>query len=209
MENLRFGHKIMKRVKDMGMYDELLITRTYLKDLLTKEQEKVLKSHDNVYQTKSLENGLYKYRVHRRKLWKDDSSFNISEKKQEEVKKPNWVEVKKSVAVEFYTEVIVDGNSHWYEFFFTFVNGKIDTKELTDYSTRSKAELDKEEEQWQIIKSYYDSYRAKFFVRVCEFISRKLMSISDVFSKKTVVPESIKQRAFKAAGKEYKGPFGF
>ena len=58
MENLRFGHKIMKRVKDMGMYDELLITRTYLKDLLTKEQEKVLKSHDNVYQTKSLENGL-------------------------------------------------------------------------------------------------------------------------------------------------------
>ena len=172
MENSRFGHKIMKRVIEMGMFDELLISRTYLKDLLTKEQETVLKSHNNVYQTKSLENALYKYRVHRRKLWKDDSSFTISEKTQEEVRKPNWVEVKKTVPIEFYTEVIVDGNSYWFEFFFTFVNGKIDTKELTDYSTRSKAEIDKEEEQWQIIKTYYDAYKGKFFVRICEFISR-------------------------------------
>ena len=209
MENSRFGHKIMKRVIEMGMFDELLISRTYLKDLLTKEQETVLKSHNNVYQTKSLENALYKYRVHRRKLWKDDSSFTISEKTQEEVRKPNWVEVKKTLPIEFYTEVIVDGNSYWFEFFFTFVNGKIDTKELTDYSTRSKAEIDKEEEQWQIIKTYYDAYKGKFFVRICEFISRKLMSVADVFSKKTVVPESIKERAYKAAGKEYKGPFWF
>ena len=42
----------------MSMFDEIEISRTYLKDLLTKEQEKILKEHDNIYQTKDLDFGL-------------------------------------------------------------------------------------------------------------------------------------------------------
>ena len=98
----------------MGMFDEINVGRTYLKDLLTKEQEKVLKALNNMYQTKSLDNALYNYRVYRRKLWQDDSSFSLSEKKDDKVKKPNWVWVKKNLQIEFYTEVIENGNSHWF-----------------------------------------------------------------------------------------------
>ena len=40
----------------MGMFDDIIVPKSYLKDLLTKEQEKLIK--DNNYQTKSLENFL-------------------------------------------------------------------------------------------------------------------------------------------------------
>jgi hypothetical protein len=188
----------------MGMFDEINVGRTYLKDLLTKEQEKVLKVGDDMYQTKSLENALYNYRVYRRKLWQDDSSFSLSEKKDDKVKKPNWVWVKKNLQIEFYTEVIENGNSHWFEFAFTFVDGKIDTKELTDYSTRSKAELDKEEEEWAIIKTYYDAYKKKTSVRLFDFLGNMFMRLSTRFNRRCTVPEEIKKEAYKAAGKEYK-----
>ena len=40
----------------MGMFDEITVGRTYLKDLLTKEQEAIIKQGDDVYQTKDLKN---------------------------------------------------------------------------------------------------------------------------------------------------------
>ena len=51
----------------MGMFDDIIVPKSYLKSLLTKDQEKLVK--DNNYQTKSLENFLAEYKVHRQKLY--------------------------------------------------------------------------------------------------------------------------------------------
>ena len=49
------------------MFDDIIVPKSYLKGLLTKEQEKLIK--DNNYQTKSLENFLGQYKVYRQKLF--------------------------------------------------------------------------------------------------------------------------------------------
>ncbi len=193
----------------MGMFDEIEVSRTYLKDLLTKEQEEILKSHDDMYQTKDLDNAMYRYRIHRRKLWKDDSSFSIYNNGQEEKKKPNWVEQKIDRFVTFYSNFTYKENDYWYEFQISFVDGKIDTKQLVDYSVKSKAEIDKEEKEWSIISTYYDAHKKKLFVRLFDFLGNSFMNLSTFCNRRCKIPEEVKKAAYKAAGKEYKGPFGF
>ena len=51
----------------MGMFDDIIVPKSYIKGLLTKEQEKLIK--DNNYQTKCLENALFQYKLHSRKLY--------------------------------------------------------------------------------------------------------------------------------------------
>ena len=51
----------------MGMFDEITVGRTYLKDLLTKEQEAIIKQGDDIYQTKDLKNLLGSYKIYKRK----------------------------------------------------------------------------------------------------------------------------------------------
>ena len=46
------------------MFDDITVPKSYLKGLLTKEQEKLIK--DNNYQTKSLENFLGQYKREKR-----------------------------------------------------------------------------------------------------------------------------------------------
>ena len=43
----------------MGMFDDIIVPKSYLKGLLTKDQEKLIKNND--YQTNSLENFLSLY----------------------------------------------------------------------------------------------------------------------------------------------------
>jgi len=52
----------------MGMFDDITVPKSYLRGVLTKDQEKLIV--DNDYQTKSLENFLAQYKVHRQKLYR-------------------------------------------------------------------------------------------------------------------------------------------
>ena len=188
----------------MGMFDEIEVGRTYLKDLLTKEQEKVLKSHDNMYQTKDLENCMFRYKISRRKLWKDKGPFSLFSNGQKEKKKSNWVEEKISRDISFYTNFTYKENDYWYEFQISFVDGKIDTKQLIDYSVRSKAEIEKQEKEWSIIQTYYDAHKNKPLVRLFSFLGSSFTKLSTFCYKRCRIPEEVKQSAYKAAGKEYK-----
>ena len=49
------------------MFDDIIVPKSYLKSLLTKDQERLVV--DNDYQTKSFENFLAQYKVHRQKLY--------------------------------------------------------------------------------------------------------------------------------------------
>ena len=64
----------------MGMFDDIMVPKSYLKDLLTKEQEKLI--HGNhYYQTKSLDNALRRYKVYKQKLFLNDTDVVLQESK--------------------------------------------------------------------------------------------------------------------------------
>ena len=99
--------------------------------------------------------------------------------------------------------ILVDGDEHWFEFRFLFKDGKIDRKHLDDYTTRTEEELEKEEEEWAIIRSYYDAHKSRLSIKIYEWIGKKFLAVSTYFSRKSSIPEEIRKTAYKAAGKEY------
>ena len=94
----------------MGMFDEIKVPKSYLKGLLTKDQEKLLSG--NNYQTKSFENFLAQYKIYRQKLYLKDAECSKEEK---------WVRASYSGKVNFYDSMAdQDGNEWWAEFDFLF-----------------------------------------------------------------------------------------
>ena len=153
----------------MGMFDEIIVPKSYLKSLLTKDQEKLVK--DNNYQTKSLENFLAEYKVHRQKLYIKEG-FKKGGK---------WVILKNYTGeVNFYTSFLdKDENTWWTEFNFSFVDGVLDKKELIKFELQETAEEAKEREKiWKKrhaeIDAFQKTFKYKFFDKIRIFLSQVL-----------------------------------
>ena len=152
----------------MGMFDDIIVPKSYLKGLLTKEQEKLVKS--NNYQTKSLENFLGQYKIYRQKLF-------VKENKE-------WIKDTRSGKINFYTSFYdKDKNTWWREFEFTFVKGVVDKKELIKFEMEETAEEAKEREKnWEAAnakrKVFQRTFRYRFF-SVLSKLLRKLLSWSE------------------------------
>ena len=152
----------------MGMFDDIIVPKSYLRDLLTKEQEKLIK--DNNYQTKSLENFLGQYKVYRQKLF-------VKEGKE-------WIKDTRSGKINFYTSFRdKDKNTWWREFEFTFVNGVVDKKELIKFEMEETAEeAEEREKDWEASnakrKVFQRTFRYRFFSKLTRFL-RKLLSWSE------------------------------
>ena len=152
----------------MGMFDDIIVPKSYLKGLLTKEQEKLVK--DNNYQTKSLENFLGHYKIYRQKLF-------VKENKE-------WIRDTRSGKINFYTSFRdKDENTWWREFEFTFVNGVVDKKELIKFEIEETAEQAEEREKdWEAAnakrKLFQKTFKYKFFSKLTRLL-RKLLNWSE------------------------------
>ena len=163
----------------MGMFDDITVPKSYLRGLLTKDQEKLIV--DNDYQTKSLENFLAQYKVHRQKLYI-----------REGLKKGGkWVILKNYTGeVNFYTSFQdKDENAWWAEFNFSFVNGVLDKKELVKFEMQETAEEAKERvKAWTKrhaeIDAFQRTFKYKFFDKIRAFLSR----ILEWVQKQTIMP---------------------
>lgn len=203
------------------MFDDITVPKSYLRGLLTKEQEKLVK--DNNYQTKSLENALAQYKVYKQKLFiKDGSSWGsepldqyvFTTKKQEAKSTPKaqsqqkvcWKKASYNGSVNFYTSFYdKDNNIWWTEFNFFFVDGVLDKKELVKFEIEETAEeAKKREEAWKErgaeIDAFQRTFRYRFFAKIRTVLSRVL----DWVQKQTVTPSpnSIKVDRQRAANKK-------
>ena len=154
----------------MGMFDDITVPKSYLKSLLTKDQERLVV--DNDYQTKSLENFLAQYKVHRQKLYIKKDGLKKGGK---------WVILKNYTGkVNFYTSFQdKDENACWSEFNFSFVNGVLDKKELVKFEMQETAEEAKERAKaWTKrhaeIDAFQKTFKYKFFNKIRIFLSRIL-----------------------------------
>ena len=187
------------------MFDEIIVPKSYLKGLLTKEQEKLIK--DNNYQTKCLENSLAQYKVYKQKLFIKDGSpwgsepldqYVFTTKKQETKNTPKaqnqqkarWEKVSYNDTVNFYTSFLdKDKNMWWVEFNFSFVDGVLDRKELVKFEIQETAEEAKEREKAREkrdaeIDAFQKTFRYKFFEKLRVALSRILGWVQ----KKTMLP---------------------
>ena len=157
-----------KKDKKMGMFDDIIVPKSYLKGLLTKEQEKLVKSSD--YQTKSLENFLGQYKVYRQKLF-------VKENKE-------WVKDTRTAKINFYMSFYdKDENMWWSEYEFTFNSGVLDTKKLIKFEIEETAEeaeaRDKEwEKKAEERKLFEKTFKYRFFSKLTSLL-RKLLSWSE------------------------------
>jgi len=159
----------------MGMFDDITVPKSYLKGLLTREQEKLIK--DNNYQTKCLENFLGQYKVYRQKLF-------IRKNKE-------WVKDTYNGKINFYTSFYdKDNNTWWSEFEFIFKCGVLDKKKLIKFGMEETAEeAEEREKEWEVKavkrKAFERTFRHRFFVRLTRVL-RKLLSWSE---QKTKMPK--------------------
>ena len=164
----------------MGMFDDITVPKSYLKSLLTKDQEKLVV--DNDYQTKSLENFLAQYKVHRQKLYIKKDGFKKGGK---------WVILKNYTGkVNFYTSFQDKyENAWWSEFNFSFVNGVLDKKELVKFEMQETAEEAKERAKaWEKRHAEMDAFQKTLKYKFFEKLRAVLSRILEWVQKKTILP---------------------
>jgi len=173
----------------MGMFDDIIVPKSYLRGLLTKKQEKLIK--DNNYQTKSLENALGQYKIYKQKLLLNDKSLWNCEPPDTEQRskttsqkypyeKGRWSKVPHNGTVNFYSSFYdKDKNAWWVEFNFSFVDGVLDKKELIKFEIQETAEEAEEREKaWKKrhaeMDAFQRTFKYKFFDKIRVFLSRVL-----------------------------------
>lgn len=155
----------------MGMFDDIIVPKSYLRGLLTKEQEKIIRG--NNYQTKSLENCLRQYKVYRQKLFMNDVDFLTKKEKDK------WVPVEYTGEVLFYDNIKdKNGDQHWAEFRFVFLEGKLDAKYLEEfYILKTSKEQEEENRKWKEARKKQDKYEATLKYKFYFFIFKILCKL--------------------------------
>ena len=134
------------------MFDDIIVPKSYLKGLLTKDQEKIIKG--NLYQTKCLDRTLRMYKVYKQKLYAQDPPPIKTEKRK-------WKAVDYTGEVYFYDNIKDEkGNIHWVEFRFVFLKGKVDAKYVEEFRLQQTSEeILKQNEEWESSKEKQDKYK--------------------------------------------------
>ena len=135
----------------MGMFDDIIVPKSYLKGLLTKDQEKIIRG--NLYQTKCLDRTLRMYKVYKQKLYAQEPPPTKTEKRK-------WKAVDHTGEVYFYDSIKdKKGNAHWVEFRFVFLKGKLDAKYVEQFRLQQTSEeIVKQNEEWENSKEKQDKY---------------------------------------------------
>jgi hypothetical protein len=215
----------------MGMFDDIIVPKSYLRGLLSKKEEKILKASKRYggsvtgceFQTKDLDNALSVYKVYKQKLYMNDKTLwnceppdteqkSESTSKKYPYEKGRWQEVPHTGAVVFYNGFKDEKqNEWWFEFGFTFNKGKLDKKKLikaevceTKEQKDSRDEIDAmwDKEQEELNKYRNHSTKYKFFT----LLEKYLQKATNWARKKHSIPLSIRKEAYKESGRLERDP---
>ena len=204
----------------MGMFDDIIVPKSYLRGLLDKKQEKLLKGY-HVFQTKSLENTLSVYKVYAQYLYRVDvphgkgmkglsvgpqfrpnSSFASSKKTPRE-----WglscSRVNESQKIVFY-DTVKDKkeNEWWLEFEFTFDKGKLDKKELISCKLETtKEKRDSIDKMWDTEQEIFNEYRKCFRYRFFAKFESIFLKLTNWARKKHQIPLELRKKAYEKSGR--------
>jgi hypothetical protein len=193
----------------MGMFDEIIVPKAYLKNLLHKGEERLLKTK-HLFQTKDLDNVMDVYKIHRQQLYRlDRSEFLLEEGIQHTKLTDKWNKVNNESEINFYSNVLDrKDNEYWFEFKFAFKNGKIDKKELVTCELQtSKEERDSLNAMWDKEQEIFDKYRnSNLPYKLFRCLEGRLQKMTNWARKKHALPLEIRKKAYKESGRLKKDP---
>lgn len=179
----------------MGMFDDIVVPKSYLKGLLDKEYEKYVETNHS-FQTKSFHSLMDIYKVYRQHLYIKEYSENNQKQK--------WRKLPLTTTVNFYDNIqSKEGDSVWVEFDFSFVDGKLDKKELVKAEvSETKEEGEATERMWEIENKIFDKHRAKLKVKFFEWLSKILRALQGWTCAQSAIPRRVRDRAYEASGRK-------
>jgi len=186
----------------VGLYDEITVPKSYLRNLISKEKEKLFRK-EHVFQTKDFDNAMDLYKVFGQQLYKlDQSVFLLGDKNEK------WNKVNDNVNINFYDNVKdKEGNSYWAEFGFSFKKGKVDKKELISCELQAtREEIKAEKDMWDIEQEILDKYRHSFSYRFFSWLEARLNKATNWARKKHRIPLKIRREAYEKSGRLKKDP---
>ncbi len=190
----------------MGMFDDITVPKSYLRNLLSKKEEKLLASSHS-FQTKSLDNLMDEYKIYRKYLHKlDRSGAHLLDPPS---KSEKWVKINKDVVINFYDTVKDgDGNEYLFEFDFTFTKGWLDRKKLITCELHTTAErrmaIDK---MWDTEQQILDEYRdSSISYRFFRWIEGRLQRMTNWARKKHSIPLEVRKGAYEKSGRLKEDP---
>jgi hypothetical protein len=181
----------------MGMFDEIIIPRSYLKGILNRECESLFDTNHK-FQTKDFEKlsggSLDIYKLYRNQL-------------SQRIGKNSWKKVNLTQEVNFYTSFTSkSGDDCWFEFKFKFINGKVDSKELIDKIITNKESKEEIDRMWDIEQDVFEEYRQKWSYKFWTRVERLCQKLSVLARKRHSIPYSLRQTAYKTSGRLEKDP---
>jgi len=180
----------------MGMFDNIIVPKSYLRGLLDKKQEKLLKGN-HTFQTKSLDNTLSRYKVYAQRLYKLERSVDMGGGVE------TWRKLDNTVVVVFY-DTIKDKkeNEWWFEFGFTFNKGKLDKKELISCKLETtKAKKDSIDKMWDTEQEIFNEYRKCFKYRFFAGVERTFLKLTNWARKQHTLPLELRRMAYEKSGR--------
>jgi hypothetical protein len=181
----------------MGMFDDIIIPKSYLTDILDKEDEKLFDTYHK-FQTKDFEpmhgGSLDVYKLSRSQLSK-------------QVKKDKWKKVTVTEEINFYTTFTSrDGDDYWFEFKFKFVKGKLDSKELIDRVMTNKETQEAIQRMWDIEQEIFDDYRQRWSYKFWTKVERCCQKFTVMARNRHLLPYDLRKTAYKASGRLEEDP---
>jgi len=180
----------------MGMFDNIIVPKSYLRGLLDKKQEKLLKGN-HTFQTKNLDNTLSRYKVYAQRLYKLERSVDMGGGVE------TWIKLDNTVVVVFY-DTIKDKkeNEWWFEFGFTFNKGKLDKKELISCKLETtKAKKDSIDKMWNTEQEIFNEYRKCFKYRFFAGVERTFLKLTNWARKQHTLPLELRRMAYEKSGR--------
>ena len=181
----------------MGMFDEILVPKSYLRGLLKKEHEKLF-NKEHLFQTKDLENLMDLYKIHRQRLYKLDRSV---EHRGENEK---WNPVQDNIEINFYNHPNdKNGDQYSAEFEFTFKKGRVDQKKLISLKLqRTIKEIESIEAMWDTEQEILNAYRnSSLKYRFFSFLQSCLQKLTNWAREGHTIPIEIRRNAYEKSGR--------
>ena len=189
----------------MGMFDDIIVPKSYLTDILDKEDEQLFGLTEK-FQTKDLENSLSLYKVSRNQLYKQVSgAWPADESKDSD--KVKWEKTTVTEEINFYTTFTSKyGDDYWFEFKFKFVKGKLDSKELIDRVMTNKKTQQAVQRMWDIEQEIFDDYRQRWSYKFWTKVERVCQKLTVMARNRHLLPYELRKTAYKTSGRLQEDP---
>ena len=183
----------------MGMFDEIIVPKSYLRDILGKKDESLFDTNHK-FQTKDLENTLSLYKIYRKQLYKARGKLEPPYKNLPGA----WDKMAAPCVdkISFHDHLRdKQGNEYWFHFEFGFVDHKLDSKRLVDKTVSSKESRECIQAMWDIEQEIFSEHRQKLSYKFWSGVEHICQRLTNTARNRHLIPYDLRKQAYTVSGR--------